>query len=863
MKIKKTLPLLVLLMTATLCSAQENVQYYSSDGLWGLKNKKTNEWIIPATYDGHADEIGYHDGVYYYMLRKGNSLFMFSSKNYTNAIKRIDGIDPVKSSGFNYGFSGNGGKYYSYQKAGITEVWTIDSTFILDIRDGTIRFNGNDKASITVKGDKNTMTARLSVLEQQGTVLRHDIKDDKKWGLWNNKTHSWVNTWRFTGRTCDINAYNEPYSFDGKRFYIITVVDGGTKMIVNADDMSFLGSIPNGQTIINGKTIQDIGIIVVKDNPYETWSLCNIYGNKISGCTGWRKINFSEKNREVEFQGYNYMSNKPIIIKKTYTHLANEARKSMSVTEAEWLKKSQLASFKEYATAYIQPRINTWQMKSEFEKVEDYQRRVGGNNRQRKIDELSLEAEKLFIQENTEKYKLRDKLTLGDYDSENEVFAIRSPRYGLLLIPVPLANAPSFKDGFEKAKIKNERFFVEKDKIAVAEFDIKVGRNTYHYTNNNSLNYVQYKFDPENLDLQDINIVMGNRSNTTGRQPQVKIFSPANGTQYSQSTVSFNIDITPGDGKQVVLYVSINGADYVEIQPLNQSSKGARAAKGKNYELDLPAIPGQEVNVAFQARDEQNVTSETQKVKLIYVGQVRKPQLILFAVGVGDYTSSDLTKLRYAAKDALDFSTTIEQSNLSDYTELIKHIYTDKKATRSNINKGLRTVLSEAQSGDVVMFYFSGHGVQDGSETYFMTIDASSEAPSDEGVSFADLKNNMRKLTERQVKVVAFMDACHAGAMVGAKGAAPKLTELDVQNVIEFYSSTIGEESAEDEKLQNGVFTAGLINGLKGDAANPEGYITVNTLRTYLSDYVRNKNPRQTPVFKGVDAGDITLFHKK
>lgn len=856
------LTLAALLLTATLCNAQEDAQYYWSNGLCGLKNKKTNEWIIPATYDGCANHGGYHNGIYYYLFRKGSTVYLLSSANYNKPVREIAGFDIER--GDTYDFS-NKEKYFSTKKDSLIEVWTVDSVFILDVKNGSISLNGK-KASINIKGDNNTITARLDVLEKQESVLRHDASKGNQWGLWSRKTQNWVNNRRFSSRICDISAYNEPYSFDGKRFYITIVVDGGTKMIVNADDMSFLGSIPKGQTIINGKTIQDIGIIVVKDNPYETWSLCDIYGNKISGRTGWRKINFSEKNREVEFQGYNYKLNKPINIKATYTALANEARKSMAVTEAEWLKKRQLASFKEYATAYIQPRITAWQMKSEFEKVEDYQRRVGGNNRQRKIDELSLEAEKLFIQENTEKYKLRDKLTLGDYDSENEVFAIRSPRYGLLLIPVPLANAPSFKDGFEKAKITNERFFVEKDKIAVAEFDIKVGRKTYHYTNNNSLNYVQYKFDPENLDLQDINIVMGNR-NTTGRQPQVKIFSPANGTQYSQNTVSFNIDITPGDGKQVVLYVSINGADFVEIQPVEQATKGARAAKGKTYELDLPAIPGQEVNVAFQARDEQNVNSETQKVKLTYVGQVRKPKLILFAVGVGDYRSGDLTKLRYAAKDARDFSTAIRQSNLSDYTELKEHIYIDREATReatrSNINKGLRSVLSEAQGGDVVMFYFSGHGVQDGSETYFMTIDASSEAPSDEGINFADLKNNMRKLTERQVKVVAFMDACHAGAMVGAKGAAPKLTELNVQDVIEFYSSTTGEESAEDEKLQNGVFTAGLINGLNGAAANKEGYITVNTLRTYLSDYVREKNPRQTPVFKGVDAGDITLFHKK
>ena len=531
--------------------------------------------------------------------------------------------------------------------------------------------------------------------------------------------------------------------------------------------------------------------------------------------------------------------------------------------EERRIKGEQLASFTKYATAYVQPKMAEWQKKGEFEKVSDYTRRVSGENRQRKIDAFTKEAEDLFIKENRENIHLKYSLTLETYDSENEVFSLNSSKFGRLLLPVPIEEGPNFKQNFpNRGYISNEKYFIENDKIALASFDIRVGGKTYHYSNNNALNYSQYQLNPDALDLPAINIVTGS-STSSMRKPKVQILSPQNGSQYQQGTVSFRINVVPGDGQQPVLYVEINGAEAVALQPVEQGTKGARAVEGKLYEVSLPTEPGKTVNLAFTARDEQNVTSETQKVKLTYVGQVRKPQLILFAVGVGDYTSGDLTKLRYAAKDARDFSATIRQCNLSDYTGLKEHLYTDRQATRSNINKGLREVLSEAQGGDVVMFYFSGHGVQDGSETYFMTIDASSAAPSDEGVNFADLKNNMRKLTERQVKVVAFMDACHAGAMVGAKGAAPKLTELDVQNVIEFYSSTTGEESAEDEKLQNGVFTAGLISGLKGAAANADGYITVNTLRTYLSDYVRNKNSRQTPVFKGVDAGDITLFHKK
>ncbi len=686
------------------------------------------------------------------------------------------------------------------------------------------------------------------------------------WGLWNSRTERWVSE-----KTYPYGNMYLVHNYNGTWYYLAKGNNNLWGIICSKDYNSWW--INNEYTSLNEhlpsfsehgcahlKKGQNWGYVDVVNQrvllPFKYKALIDTYDNDRIGFVTWEgdEVYFSVRKLKTEASAKAEAEAK--------AKREAEIREAEARRQAEYrrIKETQLASFTKYATAYVQPKMTEWQKKGEFEKVADYTKRVSGENRQRQIDTYTKEAEDLFIKENRALANLRSTLTLETYDSENEVFALNSSKYGRLLVPVPISEGPGFKQSFPlSGYISNEKYFIENDKIAIASFDIDVNGKTYHYSNNNALSYSQYQLNPDALDLPAINIVTGN-STTSMRKPKVQILSPQSGSQYQQGTVAFRINVVPGDGQQPMLYVEINGAEAVALQPVEQGSKGARAVEGKLYEVSLPTEPGKTVNLAFTARDEQNVTSETQKVKLTYVGQVRKPQLILFAVGVGDYTSSDLTKLRYAAKDARDFSATIEQSNLNDYTTLKKHIYTDRQATRSNINKGLREVLGEAQSGDVVMFYFSGHGVQDGSETYFMTIDASSEAPSDEGVSFADLKNNMRKLTERQVKVVAFMDACHAGAMVGAKGAAPKLTELDVQNVIEFYSSTTGEESAEDEKLQNGIFTAGLINGLKGAAANADGYITVNTLRTYLSDYVREKNPRQTPVFKGVDAGDITLF---
>ena len=624
------------------------------------------------------------------------------------------------------------------------------------------------------------------------------------------------------------------------------------------DELNEIGCLP----------FKSCGWLAAKKNGQ--WGVIDVENNMII-----IDIAYSFIQADATGQTLNYGGNR-IEVAKLHRKIAQakaavaeeKARKERKKAEAKALaeKKQQLASFTTYAQKYVQPRMAIWQQKGEFEKVADYTRRVSGENRQRQIDILTREAEAQFLKENRELIDLAT-LTLNTYDSENEVFALRSDKFGLLLLPVPISEAPKFKQNFAKKVIKNEQYFVENDKFALASFDITVNGKSYRYSNQNALNYSQYQLNPDALDLPSINIVTG-QSSASANKPKVSVkLAESGGSNYSSAEVYLWIDITPGEGKKPALYVEINGADAIKLEPLEQTSKGARSVKGKQYRLNLPTEPGKSCYLAFSARDELNITSETQKVEMKYVGQVIKPRLILFAVGVGDYTSGDLPKLTYAAKDARDFASTIEQSNLEDYSEFKKHILIDKQATRSNINKGIREVLDEARGNDVVMFYFSGHGERDGEETYFMTINASREAPNDEGVSFRDLKNNMKKLVERQSKVLIFMDACYSGAMRTAdrnsKSAAPNITELRLENAIEFYSSTASQESAEDKNLSNGIFTAGLIRGLRGEAANKDGYITANTLRTYLVDYVGKNNSKQTPVVAGWEAGDITIFRIK
>lgn len=174
---------------------------------------------------------------------------------------------------------------------------------------------------------------------------------------------------------------------------------------------------------------------------------------------------------------------------------------------------AQNAIFSIYAKPYVEERINAWQKKGEFEKTSDWQARVNETTRNRKIAELTREAEQLYIKEYASKTPL--KYSLGQYDADNEVYLITCNSKELL-VPVPIAEAPAFKQNWESL-VKTPKYFIENDRLAVAEVAFAMpGGKTYRYSNAASLQYtmaeVSYNFDPIEIS------VPGTTAPAAGRQ---------------------------------------------------------------------------------------------------------------------------------------------------------------------------------------------------------------------------------------------------------------------------------------------------------------------------------------------------------
>lgn len=157
--------------------------------------------------------------------------------------------------------------------------------------------------------------------------------------------------------------------------------------------------------------------------------------------------------------------------------------------------------FPDYAKEYVETKMNAWQKKGEFEKMEDYRERVTEDSRNRKIKEYTQEAKERYIAERSS-YPLS--FSLSEYDSENEVFLVKEKEYGNLLVPVPIAEAQSFKKNWNDMHI-TPSFQIAENRLSLASVSFSSpDGHTYRYDNDAEVAYVMtdisYHFDPVQID---------------------------------------------------------------------------------------------------------------------------------------------------------------------------------------------------------------------------------------------------------------------------------------------------------------------------------------------------------------------------
>ncbi|MCB9317561.1 MAG: caspase family protein, partial [Lewinellaceae bacterium] len=265
----------------------------------------------------------------------------------------------------------------------------------------------------------------------------------------------------------------------------------------------------------------------------------------------------------------------------------------------------------------------------------------------------------------------------------------------------------------------------------------------------------------------------------------------------------------------------------------------------------------------------------------------RKPALHAIIVGTSEYAGSQLN-LKYSSKDARDIAAAIEQvsSQLFFDSVFIHLLVTDTSdtnlyPTKSHIKAVFEQVKQQAKAEDVLVAYFSGHGVSYGDADqalfYYLTMDISSDNLSDAGVrdnrsvSSAELTNWINDIPAQ--KQVLILDACNSGRVVENLAAGQKelsssqIRALDRMKdrtgMFVLTGSAADKVSYEAGQYGQGLLTYSLLQGMSGLALTADKRVDVSTLFEYARDVVpqlaKGIGGVQTPMMVGPLRGSFDI----
>ncbi|MDR1672450.1 MAG: caspase family protein [Bacteroidales bacterium] len=328
--------------------------------------------------------------------------------------------------------------------------------------------------------------------------------------------------------------------------------------------------------------------------------------------------------------------------------------------------------------------------------------------------------------------------------------------------------------------------------------------------------------------------------------PEIRIITPQPETSVKSNQLKIRYRVSTSgkdsvesvkvllDGRPVQLLTSVRvGDNEVTVDIPERNCEISVIAKNK-YASSIPA----KVKLKWSGVSEENIF---------------KPKLYILAVGISRYNEKSLA-LRFAAKDADDFTRIMSKQKGFLYGDVSVKLLTDGNGSKKNILEGLEWIQRETTSKDVAMIFFAGHGVTDNTGTFFyMPAEADMNRLRSTCINYVEIKQTTAAIAG---KVILFMDACHSGNVMGAtrrasidlKGVVNELASAE-NGVIVFTSSTGKQYSLENQSWNNGAFTKALVEGIDGKAdLFRRRNISVKTLDAYITQRVKTlTNGQQSP----------------
>jgi hypothetical protein len=242
------------------------------------------------------------------------------------------------------------------------------------------------------------------------------------------------------------------------------------------------------------------------------------------------------------------------------------------------------------------------------------------------------------------------------------------------------------------------------------------------------------------------------------------------------------------------------------------------------------------------------------------------------ALLVASYEFADpgLQALRAPAHDVAQLGAVLGDPEIGGFD-----VTTVVNGTAPVINEAVETFFTDSRSDDLLLIYYSGHGVRDANGDLFLTAPTTRlDRLGSTGVAADFLTRQMNRTSSR--RVVMLLDCCYAGAigrgMVHRGGDDIAIQEYFGGTGRAIITASTAKEFAYEAEQTIGtgvvgtsVFTTALVDGLvTGEAdRNQDGVIGLGELYDYIYDRVRQTTPNQTPSKWVVDLqGDLNIARR-
>ncbi len=224
-------------------------------------------------------------------------------------------------------------------------------------------------------------------------------------------------------------------------------------------------------------------------------------------------------------------------------------------------------------------------------------------------------------------------------------------------------------------------------------------------------------------------------------------------------------------------------------------------------------------------------------------------------IGNSQYQDPNLAKLVAPTEDVSDLAVVLRDQNIGGFDSVL----TLNNEADATIRLSIEDFFAEKKPDDLLVLYFSGHGVRDEQgKLYLAAPNTRANRLRATAIAADFVTSEMdRSRSKRQVLI---LDCCHSGAFAqgskavagGSVGTGPAFEGTGYGRVV-LTATDATQYAWEGDKIigeaENSVFTHYLVQGLQTGEADldADGRISLDELYDYVYGQVVAKTPKQTP----------------